>query len=383
MSGELRLEETDSSRFEAFQLSLRVVLSDFTLELDERLSLDGVTAIFGRSGSGKTTLLRAIAGFERPVWGRIALGDRVWFDSEAGLCEPPDRRSIGMLFQDGRLFPHLDVRGNLDFAWKRRGRRSARSRSQQGVAREEVIDALDLGLMLGRDVASLSGGEQQRVALARTLLTSPDLLLLDEPLAALDRTRKAEILPYLEEVTQRFCIPTLFVSHDLDEVARLADRMMVLSEGQLQMCGDTAEILERLDLEPITGRFESGVLVEGKVLEHDTRLHLTTIDLDGDALAIPLAESLSIGDTVRLRVRARDVAVATERPSGLSIRNVMPGEISDLTRKPGTGEVEARVQLRTAHIRARLTLAAVEELELHPGRRVFVLVKSVSLEGGR
>ena len=368
---------------EAFALSLRVVLAEFTLELNEILTPSGVTAVFGRSGSGKTTLLRAIAGFEKPVRGRIALGDQVWFDEEAKVFEPPNRRSIGMLFQDVRLFPHLDVRGNLDFAWNRRNAWTAKAGMQQNIARDEVIEALDLDIMLGRNVTSLSGGEQQRVALARTLLTSPDLLLLDEPLAALDRERKAEILPYLEDVTRRFMIPTLFVSHDLDEVARLADRMMVLSEGQVQMYGETAEILERLDLEPIGGRFEAGVLVEGKVLRHDTRLHLTTVDLDGDALAIPLAEGSSVGDILRLRVRARDVALATERPAGLSIRNVLPGEITDLIRTPGSGEVEARVQLRSAHIRARLTLAAVEELGLAPGRRVFVLVKSVSLEGGR
>jgi len=374
-----RIEEREDG--EAFALCLRVVLAEFTLELDESLTPSGVTAVFGRSGSGKTTLLRAIAGFEKPVRGRIALGDQVWFDAEAGIFEPPNRRSIGMLFQDVRLFPHLDVRGNLDFAWKRRNTRAAKAGMQQGIARDEVIEALDLGMMLGRNVTSLSGGEQQRVALARTLLTSPDLLLLDEPLAALDRERKTEILPYLEDVTRRFMIPTLFVSHDLDEVARLADRMMVLSEGQVQMYGGTAEILERLDLEPIAGRFEAGVLVEGRVLRHDTRLHLTTVDLDGDALTIPLAEGSSIGDTLRLRVRARDVALATERPAGLSIRNVLPGEITDLIRTPGSGEVEARVQLRSAHVRARLTLAAVEELGLAPGRRVFVLVKSVSLEG--
>ena len=370
---------TDSG---ALEIHMRVVLPEFTLEIEDDIELGGVTAIFGASGSGKSTLLRAIAGFERPVRGRIALGDEIWFDAERGIDIPPHQRPVGLLFQDGQLFDHLDVAGNLAYAEKRRGQKSNAQTTDRPISKREIIQSLDLAPLLDRRIATLSGGESQRVALGRTLLTSPALLLLDEPLSALDRVRKSEILPYLEGVTRRFGIPTLFVSHDLDEVAMLSDRIWVLAEGQLQMAGPTAEIIERLDLQPITGRFEAGVLVEGTIARHDSRLHLTYVDLHGDELTMPLVDRVEPGDVVRIRIRARDVALATQRPSGLSIRNVLPGRIESLIREPGTGSVEARVQLREDHVRARLTLAAVEELDLAVGQEVFALVKSVSFERG-
>ena len=351
-----------------------VSLTAFTLEVDEDLELEGVTGIFGASGSGKSTLLRAIAGLIKPQRGRIAFRDRVLFDQDRGIDVPTHERQIGFLFQDGRLFSHLDVAGNLAFGERRR------AASARRFERDDVLTALDLARLLPRRVDSLSGGERQRVALGRTLLASPDLLLLDEPLSALDRDRKREILPYLEEVIERFRMPTLFVSHDVDEIAQLADQVWVLSDGQLKTSGPTAEILERLDLEPLTGRFEAGVLIEARVVRHDPRLHLTIADLHGDELAMPYREELAPGTPVRMRIRARDVAVATERPVGLSIRNVLAGEVIELVREPNTGAVETMIQLREDRIRARLTLAAVEELGLEVGSSVFALIKSVSLE---
>lgn len=358
------------------ELRVRLDLPDFTIEVEEEVPGQGVTALFGPSGSGKTSLLRAIAGFERPVRGRIALGDEVFFDRAAGIDVPAHRRPVGLLFQDLRLFPHLDVAGNLAFAERRRDPAAA------GASRADVIEVLGLEALLARDVHRLSGGEQQRVALARTLLSRPELLLLDEPLAALDGDRKAEILPYLESVIRRFQIPTIYVSHDLDEVARLADRVLVLSEGQVRAEGETAEVLGRLDLPRIASPAESSVLVEGDVIEHDARLHLTRVDLDGDALTLPLVPEAEPGTRLRLRVRARDVAVATMRPEGLSIRNVLAGEIAAL-RAAEPGVIEATIQLRGHSIRARLTQAAVESLELEVGRSVFALVKSISLDRHR
>lgn len=369
-------ESGTSARGTALQVHARVVLPDFTLEVQETLEEVGVTALFGASGSGKTTLLRAIAGFEKPVRGRITLGGSVFFDHERGIDVPPHRRPVGFLFQDARLFEHLDVSGNLDFAARRRGGADER------FDRQAVVDALDLSPLLARRVAALSGGERQRVALGRTLLAGPALLLLDEPLAALDAGRKAEILPFLEEVTRRFRIPTLFVSHDVDEVVELADRVLVLADGQVRAEGPTAEIVEHLDLSPITGRREAGVLVEGRVARHDERLHLTLVDLDGDELTLPLASRFEPGDSIRLRVMAQDVAIAVERPRGLSIRNVLPGRITNL-RFETEGAVDATIQLRAAHLRSRLTQAAVEDLGLEEGSEVFALVKSVSLDRGR
>lgn len=363
-----------ASKSAQLEIRVRVAHPGFELDLAGEIPLEGVTAILGASGSGKSTLLRAIAGFETSLAGRVVFGEELWFDSEAGVCLPAYQRPIGMLFQDARLFAHLDVSGNLDFAERRR------SEAPRKLNRGDVVEALELGPLLRRQVDSLSGGETQRVAMARTLLSNPRLLLLDEPLSGLDWNRKAEILPYLEEVTRRFRIPTLFVSHDIDDVARLADSVWVIAEGRLQTTGPIAAIVERLDLQPLTGRFETGAVVEGRVASHDPRLHLTFVDLHGDTLTMPLVERLEPGDPVRLRIRARDVALAIERPVGLSIRNILPGTIVDLVREEGTGSVDALIELRQDRIRARLTWAAVEDLGLEVGTSVFALVKSVSFE---
>ena len=358
------------------QLELRIALrrSSFTLELEETISLSGVTAIFGPSGGGKSTLLRAIAGLEVPDSGRIVCGGEVWYDGAAGTHLPAHRRTTGMLFQDARLFPHLDVTGNLNYARKRR------RRELDAFSFDHIVTALDLEALLPRRIGNLSGGERQRVALARTLLTAPRLLLLDEPLAALDRERKSEILPYLDDLPKRFGIPTLYVSHDIDEVAHLADRVLVLAQGRVRAHSHTAAIFERLDLEPVLGRFETGVLIEGTVRGHDQRLHVTTVDVQGVALTLPLLEHLSTGERIRLRIRARDVAIATQAPSGLSIRNVLPGVLTEINEEPGSGSAEVSVDVNGARIRARLTLAAVEALALTPGMPVFALIKSVSFE---
>jgi molybdate transport system ATP-binding protein len=358
------------------QLELRIVLrrSSFTLELDETIGLTGVTAIFGPSGGGKSTLLRAIAGLEVPDTGRIVCGGEVWYDSAAGVHLPAHRRTTGILFQDARLFPHLDVTANLNYARKRR------RRELDAFSFDHIVTALDLEALLPRRIGNLSGGERQRVALARTLLTAPRLLLLDEPLAALDRDRKSEILPYLDALPKRFGIPTLYVSHDIDEVAHLADRVLVLAQGRVRAHSHTAAIFERLDLEPVLGRFETGVLIEGTVRGHDQRLHVTAVDVQGVALTLPLLEHLSTGERIRLRIRARDVAIATQVPTGLSIRNVLPGVLTEINEEPGSGSAEVSVDVNGARVRARLTLAAVEALALTPGMPVFALVKSVSFE---
>lgn len=346
----------------------------FTLEIDESIHLDGVTALFGPSGGGKSTLLRTIAGFDRPEQGEIAYGSDIWFNSATHTHLPAHKRPVGLLFQDARLFPHLDVSANLHYAQRRR------RRELDAFSFDHVVSALDLNSLLSRRVTALSGGERQRVALARTLLTAPRLLLLDEPLAALDRKRKAEILPYLDDLPKRFGIPTLYVSHDIDEVAHLAHQVLVIAEGRVRARGSTAAILERLDLEPVMGRFEAGVLIEGRIRAHDTRLHITEVEAAGIVLTLPLLERLAPGEALRLRIRARDVAIATRQPEHISIRNVLPGVLVSLSEEPGSGSAEANVDVNGMHIRARLTLAAVEALALSPGMPVYALVKSVSFE---
>jgi len=359
---------------EVLEARFEVDLPGFRLAVDEAVALSGVTAVFGPSGGGKSTLLRAVAGFERPARGRIVHAGSTWSDAGSNTHLAPHRRPVGFMFQDARLFPHLTVAGNLAYA-------ELRNRSAPGFGCQMVVEALDLGTLLERRVTTLSGGERQRVALGRTLLRSPRLLLLDEPLAALDRGRKAEILPYLERLPQQFRLPTLYVSHDIDEVAALADRMLVLADGRVQMHDSAAAVFARLDLQAFTGRFEAGVVLEGRVTAHDRRLHLTHLDVGGDALTMPLTERVPVGAALRVRVRARDVALAVTRPQGLSIRNVLSGRLVELAADVAPGFVEAVVQLRSERVRARITLAASEALELEAGSEVFALIKSVSFEG--
>jgi molybdate transport system ATP-binding protein len=358
---------------ELLSLKFSVQLGAFELAVDEDIPLEGVTAIFGVSGSGKSTLLRTIAGFEQPRSGHIRCGNEVWFDGDAGVSMPAHRRAAGYMFQDSRLFSHLDVMGNLQFAEKRRG-------TSDNLSLDHVIEVFDLESLLARRADALSGGERQRVALARTLLSAPRMLLLDEPLAALDQARKAEILPYLETLPQEFDLPTLYVSHNIDEVAHLSDRMVVMGDGRIHAQGTTAAMLERLDLEPYTGRFEAGVLVEGEVAGHDARLHLTRIDLHGGTLTVPMVAATPVGDRLRLRIRARDVAVATHHPQGLSIRNILAGRLQSIAIDAESGSAEVIIEVGDARIRSRLTLAAVEDLGLAEGDSVYALIKSVSLD---
>jgi molybdate transport system ATP-binding protein len=359
---------------ETLSLRAQVSFPGFGLDITEELDLNAVTGVLGPNGGGKSTLLRTIAGFETPRAGRVALGGQVWFDSETRENVAAHRRPVGLMFQDGRLFEHLGVAGNLSYADRR-----CRERGN-GFDRDDIVAAFDLEPLLGRHVGSLSGGERQRVALARTLLTRPKLLLLDEPLAALDRERKAEILPYLEQVPKRFGIPTIYVSHSIEEVARLAESVLVLADGRVQAYGPTASVIERLDLQPITGRFEAGVLVEARVTGHERQRALTQVEVDGATLTMPMIERLEPGESIRLRIRARDVAIATRRPEGISIRNVLPATVAEITSEPDTAFAEVFLVLKSVRIRARLTRASVEDLKLVSGMPVYALIKTVSLD---
>ncbi len=357
------------------EVDVQVAFSGFDLQVEQAIPAAGVTAVFGPSGSGKTTLLRSLLGFEAGSRGRIALNGDVWLDSEAGVAVPPHRRPVGCTFQDGRLFPHLDVAGNLRYAERRSAGASAVS-----ITHDDVVDALDLEPLLDRRPNTLSGGERQRAALGRALLSRPRLLLLDEPLSALDRRRKAEIMPYLLALHPRFGIPTLYVSHAVDEVALLADRILVLAEGRVQAFGGTVEVLEQLDLAPLTERFQAAAVLEARVSAHDDEYRLTWLDLDGQRLSVPRIEHLAVGESARLLVRSRDVSLATERPSPTSIRNVLSGVLVSLHQDGATAFAEATIDLGSYRLRARITRASAAELGLAVGSPVFALLKSVSLD---
>ena len=365
-------------------IDIQLSRDDFSLRFDAELQLEGITAVFGPSGAGKTTLLRVVAGLERGALGRVALGGELWQDTDRRIMVPAHVRHLGYVFQDGRLFPHLSVEGNLLFAAARAQRRNRGGRGRKagaGIASETsmsaVVRALDLKNLLARKPDTLSGGEVQRVAMGRALLTAPRVMLLDEPLSALDLRRKAEIIPYVERLTGDFGVPVLYVTHNVDEVTRLASSMVLLAEGRMAAMGGVADILERVELWPITGRLEAGSVLEA--IAGETRDGMTSLDLEGETLRVP-AIGVAVGTPVHLRVQARDVAVACERPERLSIRNVLPASLVSIeyTESPF---VELLLDVHGQHLRSRVTREAVEDLGLREGQPVFALVKSVAFEG--
>jgi molybdate transport system ATP-binding protein len=358
----------------SFRFRLR--FGDFKLALAHDMALAGIIALFGHSGSGKTSVLRVLAGLEKRADGYVS------FDGETWQAPPPDpvflppyERAIGYVFQDARLFPHLTVAGNLAFA-------DTRSRARpNGTDYDTVVAQFDLQPLLERRPGSLSGGERQRAAVARALLTRPRLLLMDEPLSAIDMRRKSEILPYIAKLPREFGVPVIYVTHSVDEVAYLADTMIVLSKGRKVADGPVAETLARLDLGPATGRFEAGVVLEARIFDHDEVYQLTRVDVGGTSLFVPLVKAAP-GASVRLRVRARDVALATKRPEGISSRNVLPGTIVEIAEEPETAFAETLVEVHGGRIRARVTRQAVRELGLDVGKPVFAVIKSIALAGG-
>lgn len=366
-------------------LNLQIEHDNFRLCVKQTIPASGVTAVFGRSGSGKTTLLRAIAGFDQ-LQGQIVFEGVPWCDSTRGLFVPAHKRDVGYMFQEPRLFSHLNVADNLQYAQRRA--RQTDSQTERLIDYQQVVDAFELTALLGRRTTALSGGEAQRVALARTLLTQPRLLLLDEPLAALDDVHKAELLPFLETLVREFELPMVYVSHDVDEVARLSSTMLVLSEGSVAAYGPTAEVFERLDIADVTDRFDSGSLITGIVVAQDTQWLLTEIRIAGQSLSLPERPELEVGDKVRLRIRARDVALATQHPhglsKGLSIRNQLSGTVSEVFVDERSPFAEVIVELddpaNPARLRSRITRAALHELELEVGVEVIALVKSVTLD---
>jgi molybdate transport system ATP-binding protein len=364
---------------------LQLAWPGFTLAVQTSIALSGITAVFGPSGCGKSTFLRIVAGLETGAAGSLRLDDEVWQGPTRGRPLPAHERGVGLVFQDARLFAHLDVQGNLRYAQKRANQRAnqraLKSSSAPDIGWEAVVQALDIGPLLPRGIHALSGGERQRVAIARTLLARPRLLLMDEPLAALDVRRKAEILPLIERLPAAFGIPVLYVTHELSELTRLAQQMLLLHAGRVAALGPLDDVLQRLDL-PGVDPFEAGVLLRLRVLAHDTRWQLLTLDLTGQRMSVPVPASAwpAVGTDLRVRVRARDVALATQPQQGLSIRNQLQATLLQLQMTEASAQAEALLDVGGQRLRARLTRQAVSELGLREGQTVWALVKSVALE---
>ena len=349
-------------------------LGAFRLEVEFEAPTRGVTALYGPSGCGKTTVLRCIAGLKK-MDGLLRVGADVWQDDATGVFRKPHRRSVGYVFQEASLFPHLSVLRNLQY-----GARRAKPAGVRDLLRfEDVVELLGLGSMVDRSPTALSGGERQRVAIGRALLSQPRLLLMDEPLSGLDQVSKEGILPYLEALHQQLSIPILYVSHDIREVARLADTIVVLSNGRPVTAGPVDRVLERLDLELGPGPFEAGVVLRAQVAGHDPQFRMTRLVLSGQEIAIPAA-SLRVGDEVRLRIRARDVALATSRPTEISVRNILAGTVLEIAEDPETAFAEVLIDIGDGRLRARITRDASADLGLVTGKRVYALVKSISFD---
>jgi molybdate transport system ATP-binding protein len=351
------------------RLALHATYPGFRADFEFDIAPRGVTALFGASGSGKTTCLRLLAGLERGQGSVYALGE-CWQDDNRRIFVPTHRRRIGYVFQEPSLFPHLSVRQNLRYAERRR--------PASGVDFERAVAVLGIGGLLERSPDGLSGGERQRVAIARALLVAPRLMLMDEPLSALDDARKSEVLPYLEAVRDELGIPLVYVSHSLDEVSRLADRVVLLDAGRVVASGPVAEMLARLDLS-LSRADEAGAVIHATVAHHERDDGLTRLDFAGDSLWIPLLER-PLGAAVRARVFARDVSLALDRPGPSSILNVLPATVDALA-DDGPHRVNVRLSLARSRvpILARITRRSAATLALARGSKVYAQVKGVAL----
>ena len=354
------------------QARIRLAYPGFELDVDLDLPGRGVTALFGPSGCGKTSCLRAIAGLQPRARGYVSINGEVWQDDTQGLVVPVHQRALGYVFQDANLFTHLSVGENVTFGMKRVA--PARRR----VSLDQVVTLLGIGHLMDRQCGALSGGERQRVAIARALATSPSLLLLDEPLAALDTQRKAELLPYLEQLHQSLEIPVLYVSHAIDEIARLADHLVLMQDGRVLASGACDELLTRLDLPLAHGDGAAAVLTL-TVLGHDEKDHLSITGFAGGELVVP-RQAAAVGQALRVRVQARDVSLTLQAQSDTSILNILPATVTALVPE-GPGQVMVALDVGGCALLSRITRRSANKLALTTGQRVYAQIKGIAILG--
>lgn len=354
-------------------LRLRHRFPGLVLDIDFDVPSPGVTVLFGPSGAGKSTVLAAAAGLLRPDDCRIALDGQILADTASGIWLSPERRRVGLVFQDARLFPHMSVAANLRY-----GQRRAPPAAAPAVGFDDIVDLLGIGALLDRRPRTLSGGERQRVAIGRALLARPHLLLMDEPLAALDAARKAEILPYLARLKTALRLPVLYVTHAMEEVARLADNLVLIEAGRVVAAGSLADIAARGD-SPLSLRDDAGAVLTATVLGHDMTRQLTTLAVGATHILVPLIASPP-GTTLRLRIPAREVILAGEIPAAISVQNVIPGTIRAIIADVARHAALVEVVIGTQAILARVTPDAIERLALAAGAAVIVMFKSVGVE---
>lgn len=351
-------------------VAIRKVQGAVTIEAAFSSAAAGVTALFGPSGSGKTSVVSMVAGLSQPDSGHVRLDGRPLFESSTGVDLPPDRRRLGYVFQEGRLFPHMTVRGNLTYGMKRV------PAAERRIGFDTVVELLGIAALLDRRPARLSGGEKQRVAVGRALLTSPRLLLMDEPLAALDANRKEEVLPFVARLPREVGIPILYVTHSMDEILRLADLLVLMDRGRSAAVGPVEDLLNRADLRPLTGLYEPGAVLPGVVICHEPPFRLTRVRTAAGVLTVPEVH-LAVGSSVRVRILARDVALADRRPEGISTQNIFRGRITGVSPTLGAS-VDVELDIG-APLLSRITGKAQAELAVAVGREMYALIKAVSI----
>ena len=348
------------------QIDIRQRLGDLGMEVTADVPVKGITAIFGVSGAGKTSLINAVAGLTRPQQGRIILNDRILFDAERRIFLPPEARRVGYVFQDGRLFPHYRVRGNLFYGM-------APSMRPQF---DGIISLLGIGHLLKRYPATLSGGEKQRVAIGRALLSAPEILLMDEPLASLDLLRKRELLPYLERLAKEVEIPVLYVTHSLEEILQLAERVLILDNGKMKAFGTLEAVWASRALRPWLPREEQSSVLQVAVAEPHPDYPMTALSLGKQRLWVGRV-SQPVGTPLRIRIAAADISLALTPPLGSTIRNILPATVSECLTVGD--QVEVMLDIEGHTLWARISPWARDELGLHAGMPVYAQIKSVSI----
>jgi len=350
------------------EIAITHAFDGLMLEVEARLE-GGLTAVFGPSGAGKTTVLNIVAGLIRPDRGRVAVNGRVLVDTATGAFLPPAKRKVAVVFQEARLFPHLSVERNLLYG----------AASRDGLA--DMVDLLGLGALMTRAPGTLSGGEAQRVALGRALLSNPDLLLMDEPLSALDRPRKADLLPYFERLRDLHRLPILYVSHDVDEVARLADQVILLDKGKVATIGPVAQVFAGEGLAPEISRDLAAAVLEVTVAGFDATDGLTELSLGDTALWLP-GNAGPVGKRLRLRIDARDIMLTEAAPEGISALNVLPVTVDTVREGPSSGALVA-LDHHGHRLMARVTKRSVRRLNIVPGKRMFAVLKTMAVAAHR
>jgi molybdate transport system ATP-binding protein len=343
----------------------------FALDVDLRLPSSGITVLFGHSGSGKTTLLRCIAGLQHAQQGYLSINGEIWQNSDQQLFLPTHKRSLGYVFQEANLFAHLTVLDNLAFGLKRIGQKPDSDKFRQ------IIELLGIEHLMERLPERLSGGERQRVAIARALVLNPAVLLMDEPLASLDFKRKQEIMPFLTRLHNELNIPVLYVTHSQQEVAQLADYLVVLDSGKVQAAGSLSDTFSRLDL-PLAQDKQAGSVWQVKIIAHETEYHLTHVGFDGGELSLP-AINTPLGTKLRIQIHARDVSIILEVPKATSILNILPATITDIVDDGEDGQTVLRLQVGSQPLLAHITRKSAHKLDLQTGMSVYVQIKGTSI----